>query len=232
MLDDAATRTGSLDISTRPTTVQEAVLGHLRKLLLTGELRPGQRITQGDLANRLGVSPVPVREALQVLQSEGLVTYRPGRGFWVTDLSVSEVEEIDLLARLLEHEAFQRGAPLLTDADVERMEKLYQELCSMEGTDDTWRQIQVHRELHFVPVRAARLPRLVAELTRYWEHTDHHRVLYVFKRPDSSKVALAQHAAIIEACRSRDPQALIEAQDTHRDYALKSILENVRTRRP
>lgn len=217
----------AVEIPVRPATVQEAVLASLRKLLLTGGLLSGQRIKQGDLAHRLGVSPVPLREALQVLQSEGLITYQPGRGFWVTELSRQEVEEIDLLARLLEHEAFRRGVPRLTEADLARMELLYEELRAMDGTDDIWRQLQVHRELHFVPVRAAGLPRLTSELTRYWEHTDHHRVLYVFKQPGPGKVSLAQHSDIIEACRSRDPEAVIEVQDAHRDYALANILESV-----
>ena len=228
-LEDNAIPTAPAEVPLRPSTVQEAVLARLRKLLLTGELKPGQRIKQGGLAQQLGVSPVPVREALQVLQSEGLVTYQSGRGFWVTELSSKDVEEIDLLARLLEYEAFRRGVPRLTDNDIARMEQLYEELEATAGSDDTWRQIQLHRELHFVPVSAAQLPRLTTELTRYWEHTDHHRVLYVFKHPASSKVSLRQHADIIEACRTRDPARVIEVQDAHRDYALRNILESVRS---
>ncbi len=220
---------GDEAISIRPATVVESVVASLRKLLLTGELKPNQRIKQGELAQRLGVSPVPVREALQVLQSEGLVTYAPGRGFRVTDLSTEEVEEIDLLARLLETEAFRRGVPKLTDADIAEMENLFEQLLELDGTDDVWLQLHIHRELHFIPVRAAGLPRLTSELLRFWEHTDHHRVVYVFKNPDASEVALGQHSEIIEACRTRDPEAVIAVMQKHRDYALKSILDNFRS---
>jgi DNA-binding GntR family transcriptional regulator len=216
--------------SIRPATVVESVLASLRKLLLTGELQPNQRIKQGDLAERLGVSPVPVREALQVLQSEGLVTYSPGRGFRVTELSTEEVEEIDLLARILEKEAFKRGVPRLTDEDIAQMESLFEELLNLEGTNDVWRQLHIHREFHFIPVRAAGLPRLTSELTRFWEHTDHHRVVYVFKKPGTSKIALVQHAQIIEACRTRDPDIVMKVMQEHRDYALENILENVRVK--
>lgn len=212
----------------RPPTLQEMVVARVRRMVITGEFRMGERIRQGPLAAALGVSPVPVREALQVLQTEGIVTYRPRRGFSVTELSTKQVEEIDLLARLLEHEAFQRGVPNLTDGDLEMMQALFEELKDLEGSDDVWRQIQIHREFHFVPIRAAGLPRLTSELWRFWEHTDHHRVLYVFKQPEKSKVALNQHAEIITACRSRQPDAVTAVQDRHRDYALVNILENVR----
>lgn len=204
-------------------------MARIRRMVITGELRMGERITQGPLALALGVSPVPVREALQVLQTEGLVTYLPRRGFSVTELSTSQVEEIDLLARLLEHEAFRRGVPNLTDDDLEEMEALYVELTALEGSEDIWRQIQIHREFHFVPIRAAGLPRLTNELSRFWEHTDHHRVLYVFKQPEKSNVALNQHAEIIAACRTRQADRVTAVQDRHRDYALVNILENVRT---
>ena len=210
----------------RPATIQEAVLAELRRLLLTGEITPGEHIKQEHLAERLGVSPVPLREALQVLQGEGLVEHRPGRGFRAPTLTREEIVELDLIARLLEREAFRRGVPRMTGDDLDRMERLFERLRELEGSSDHWEQVRIHRELHFVPVEAAGLPRLAAELGRLWGHIDHHRVLYVFKRPEVSQASLHQHGDIIAACRTGDPEAVIAVHEAHRDAALETILEN------
>lgn len=205
--------------------MQEWVLVSVRRLLLERELEPGQRVNQGELAARLGVSPVPVREALHVLGSVGLLKFDPGRGFRVAEPSRSDVAEIDLLARLLEREALKRGVPLITDDEITMMQDLYAELLSLEGSDDIVHKAQVHRELHFVPFRAAGLGLLEADLARYWDHIDHHRVLYMFKDTKRSQQALLQHQMVIEACQTGDPDEVIRVMDIHRDFAMTFMLE-------
>ncbi len=92
----------------------------LRAAILEGELRPGQRVNQEDWAARAGVSAIPVREALNALAGEGLVTYRPRRGYVVTELALADLEEVYALRRLLETEALRRGVARATPDDVER----------------------------------------------------------------------------------------------------------------
>lgn len=207
--------------------MQQWVVTSVRRLLLQGELKPGQRVNQGELAARLGVSPVPVREALQVLSSTGLLTSDPGRGFWVPEHNGSDVAEIDLLARLLEREALTRGVPLLTEDEIASMQDLYAELVSLENSNDMVSKARVHRELHFVPFRAAGLRILETDLARYWDHIDHHRVLYMFKDADRAHEALNQHESIITACQTGEPDEVIRVMDIHRDFAAKHMLEQV-----
>ncbi|NOX22566.1 MAG: GntR family transcriptional regulator [Actinobacteria bacterium] len=223
----AAARASDNSDAGRPPSMQEWVVTSVRRLLLQGELRPGQRVNQGDLAARLGVSPVPVREALQVLSSSGLLKSEPGRGFWVPEPNSSDVAEIDLLARLLEHEALMRGIPVITDDEIALMQDLYAELVSLENSDDMVRKAQVHRELHFVPFRSAGLHILEADLARYWDHIDHHRVLYMFKDGDRAREALHQHESVIAACQTGDPEEVIRVMDIHRNFAMKHMLEQV-----
>ena len=209
----------------RPVSMQEWVLVSVRRLLLEGELEPGQRVNQGELAARLGVSPVPVREALHVLGSDGLLNFEPGRGFRVADPSRSDVAEVDLLARLLEREALRRGVPVITDEEIVMMRDLYAELLSLEGSDDVVLKARLHRELHFVPFRSAGLKLLEADLSRYWDHIDHHRVLYFFKDAKRSRQALRQHETVIEACETRDADEVIRVMEAHRDFAMTFMLE-------
>jgi DNA-binding GntR family transcriptional regulator len=91
----------------------------LRLLIVDGELRPGDRMNQEELAERAGVSLAPVREALRVLEQEGQVTYRPGRGYFVTALSIADPSEIYDLRRMIEERA-ARAALAEVDSEAAR----------------------------------------------------------------------------------------------------------------
>src|SRR5262245_10293295 len=89
------------------TTAQHAVEA-LRRAIVTGELRAGLRIPQEEVAEALGVSVAPLREALATLEQEGQLTYRPRRGYFVTELRREDLEEIYELRQLLEERAARR----------------------------------------------------------------------------------------------------------------------------
>ena len=103
-------------------TAQEHAVGWLRRLIVSGELRPGQRVNQEDLAERIGLSVATVREALRTLEQEGQLTYRPRRGYLVTELRLADLEEIYALRRVLEERAARHALPLLDAAALERIE--------------------------------------------------------------------------------------------------------------
>jgi DNA-binding GntR family transcriptional regulator len=86
---------------TGPSTTPQHVLDGLREAIIGGDLRPGERVRQEDVAARLGVSVAPVREALRILEQEGQVTYLPRRGYFVTELEYDDLAEIYGLRRLL-----------------------------------------------------------------------------------------------------------------------------------
>src|SRR5690606_28045233 len=91
-------------LSRRPQTTQQYVLDELRRAILNRQLKPGEPIRQDALAEHLGVSRVPLREALKVLQGEGQVLYLPRRGYQVVDLSIGDLVEVYHLRRILETE--------------------------------------------------------------------------------------------------------------------------------
>jgi DNA-binding GntR family transcriptional regulator len=96
-------------------TAQQHATDALRALIVRGELRPGQRVNQEDLAAQLGLSVAPVREALRVLESEGQLTYLPRRGYFVTELRFADLQEIYELRAILEERAARRALPALDD---------------------------------------------------------------------------------------------------------------------
>src|SRR5690242_2475152 len=117
-------------------TTQEHALDWLREAIVRGDLRPGQRVIQEDVAERIGVSVAPVREALRVLEQEGQVTYRPRRGYFVTELRVEDLEEIYGLRQLLEEHAVRHALPSLTGPRLEAVLQAASECADAAATAD------------------------------------------------------------------------------------------------
>ena len=209
----------------RPSTLPDEVLRELRGALIRGELQPGDRIRADLVAEELGVSVIPVREALRVLLAEGRVELEPHRGYRVTVLSAAQIREIFLICSLLEGEALRRGVPAMDAAADTRMLALLTELDAApsvaNATDETlWPLVAVHQDFHFVPMECAGLPRLVADLRRLWDHTDHYRTIYVFTDESAYLPMNAEHRAICEACLARDTDAAVRLNDRHREHVL------------
>ena len=102
----------------KPRTTQEEVLALLRVEILSGSLQPGQQIVQDLLAEKFGVSRVPLREALKILEGEGQVTHHRHRGYFVAELSINDLHEVYRLRAILEREAVTAAVSNITDRDL------------------------------------------------------------------------------------------------------------------
>jgi DNA-binding GntR family transcriptional regulator len=208
-------------------TLPDTVLRALRSDLIRGLLRPGEPIRADAVATSLGVSVIPVREALRVLLAEGRLTYVPHRGYRVATLSFEEIEEIFLICRVLEGEAARRGIPVMADAAVERMRELLGRLeaaaAGQRPDEAVWELVQVHQSFHFVPIEAAGLPRLAGALRGLWDHTAHYRTLYLFAGQVPDAATHADHRSLLDACAAGDAEQAVRVMDSHRDHVLDRI---------
>jgi DNA-binding GntR family transcriptional regulator len=209
-------------ISVRPPTITEAVLLELRQMLIQGRFKPGDYLRVDQLAAEFGVSPLPVREALRVLNAEERVDYASHRGYRVSSLDLQGVEEIFLMCRLLEAEALQRGVPRMGGEGVERMRGLLERLETAGPELPLWERVVVHQDFHFVPVGYAELPRIEALLRRLWGHTDHYRSLYFF-HPEAGSFVNEDHHALLDACASGDGGLAVAVSDRHRDHVIARV---------
>lgn len=203
-------------------TAQARAAAALRDAILEGELRPGQRVSQEAWAERVGVSLIPIREALGQLAGEGLVTYRPRRGYAVTELDLADLEEVYRLRRLLETDALARGVPRATDVDVAALADAA-EACREAMGDGTLAEAlaanrRFHDRLHGL-AGSAPLARLLDQL---WDTTEAYRALY-YALPGESAAADRAHAEILAAVAAGDAAAAIAAQDAHRERALVGL---------
>jgi DNA-binding GntR family transcriptional regulator len=211
----------------RHVTAQDAVLAALREDIRTGRLAPGEQIVQESLAERYGVSRVPLREALKTLESEGQATYYPHRGYFVTELSVADLLEVYRLRALLEAEAIRAAVPTLGDDDVAALADLAAAVDAASGRGDLAEVTVANRRFHFALFDAAGMPRLSRLLRQLWEATDAYRSLYFQAEPNRERVA-AEHAAMVAALRARDADAVVVLHDRHRQnsvVAVRALLE-------
>ena len=144
-------------------TVQELAIVALRQAILDGVMPPGARLRQEDLAGIFDTSRIPVREALRVLEYEGLVDSEPHRGFTVSSLDADQIDEIYDLRIVLESHAVRLAIPLLTPVDIEDLDRLYAEM--VEAADDDTRLAARERFYHRLYSVTAR-PRLVGLIAR------------------------------------------------------------------
>ena len=210
------------DTFVRPPTAQEAVLTELRRLLVTGELAPGTPVRQEAVAERLGVSRVPVREALKVLEGEGHVVYAAHRGYVVAELSVDDLTEVYRLRELLEAEAIRVAVPRLDDATVEAIADAAREVDAAGRRGDLAEMTAYNRDFHFLLFDAAGMSRLSRTLRQLWDATDVYRSVYFGGTGNRARVK-HDHAELVDALRSRDVRGAIAAQKRHRDASVAAV---------
>lgn len=191
--------------------IQDAVVDGIRDMILKGQLKPGDRLRQDELANTFGVSTMPIREALRQLQAEGLVVFRPRRGATVARPSVSEYEEIYLIREALETLACRWAAEDFDRIPLDRLKLLLQEIEAAEAnSNDVHRRLQLVREFFFTVFEASEKEHLLRILSNLWDLSQQYR-LYFYSLPELDPQRLTNYRSIYQACHDRDPEALINA---------------------
>lgn len=175
----------------------------LREEILRGELVPGTRIRQEDVAERFGASRVPVREALRILEHEGLVTVVANSGAWVSRLTLTECEEIYQMRERLEPLLLRYSAPLLSADDFHTLEILAGRIKDSEGDTDAF--LQWDREFHLVSYVHAQTLQLGDLIGKLWNTTAPYRRAYVATWSHESRlIADEEHHLMIATLRDGD----------------------------
>lgn len=208
----------------RPKTAQEAVLLELRRQLLDGSLPPGSALRPDAIGADLGVSAVPVREALRILEGEGHVDYRPHRGYVITDLDIDDLKEIYRIRELLETEAVRNAIPNLRATDHQALAELVEEMEAVEH--DVIQLRAVNRRFHFTVFEAANMPQLVRVLRILWDSSDRYRSRYL-SSPENRQLVREQHRRILKSIHDQDVSMVNEEMRMHRKHAIKALAQAV-----
>jgi DNA-binding GntR family transcriptional regulator len=202
----------------RRPTAQDRAAAALRAAILEGELRPGQRVNQETWAARAGVSAIPVREALRALAGEGLVEYRPRRGYAVTELDLADLEDVYALRRTLESEALRRGVPHAGPDDLAALEAAADD-CAVT---DVAARLAANRRFHSLLHGLAGSRQLLRLIDLLWDSTEAYRALY-YALPGEAEEADRAHRVLLAAVAAHDAEGAVAAQDAHRERALARL---------
>lgn len=203
-------------------TLSEQVAVRLRNDILTGAIAPGAQIVVRDLVERLGVSHIPIREALRVLEAESLVISRPGQSVIASEVDLDEMHDLYRLRRVLEADVLRRGFEDYDEAFLARARALYDELLSLTpGPPDSgwW---DAHRRYHWCFLEPGLTPWSTRLLQLLWQTAERYQRLYVlvFASADAANV---EHNRILQAAAGGDIDTLIDAWLQHLTRTEKSI---------
>jgi GntR family transcriptional regulator, rspAB operon transcriptional repressor len=177
------------------------VYGRVRSAILDGELAPGAVMSQVALAEELGISRTPLREALRMLQTERLVEAEPNRRVRVAPMTPADLEELYVIRVTLEAEAVRLSVPRMTSEQLARLEGYMAEMAHYAEAQDYRRWTMPHRQFH----RALTAPageRVNDLLGQLFDHAERYRRLHIGHGP--SAWATASHREILNACKTGD----------------------------
>ena len=185
--------------SSRDGSAGTRIATRLREAILTGAYAPGARIRQEDIAEEFGASRLPVREALRILESDGLVTLIANTGAWVSHLSLAECQEMYQIRERIEPLLLRYSLPQLSAETLDRLQELAD---NMQAGSDVETFLHLDREFHLLSYTGATTSMLGDTVRRLWNSTQHYRRAFtVLIGPDHNQAVHYEHQLLVGALR-------------------------------
>jgi DNA-binding GntR family transcriptional regulator len=205
-----------------PRTAEAIAAAEIRDAIVRGDLSPGAKIRQEATAEQLGISLIPLREALKTLASEGIVTYHPQRGYFVTELPAGAIADIYVVRDLLETQIEEIAIPRLTDDDLRAMRTHLRDQARAVENHDAVEMIAANRGFHFVIFNRSENRWLTRFVIQLWDTLDPYRVLSYqrmwLEDPERHVPAeiLDEHKRILVALEKRNTKQALRLLEQHR----------------
>lgn len=210
--------------------LRDVIFETLRKAIISGDIKPGERLMEVSLAEQMGVSRTPVREAIRRLEAEGLVTMTPRKGTHVSELSVKDIMDVLEVRTVLDQLATSLAAKRMQPAQIKALELIHKQYIANVEKNNIEGAIRKDVEFHDVIYAASGNPRLVAVASSLREHVYRFRVLYMKDNLIAENV-LHEHEEILEALKSAQEQRASQLAEKHiknqMDSIIKTVNENV-----
>ncbi|NTV90768.1 MAG: GntR family transcriptional regulator [Clostridiales bacterium] len=183
--------------------LREVIFTSLREAIIVGELKPGERLMEVQLAEKMGVSRTPVREAIRKLELEGLVVMLPRKGAHVADLSAKDIMDVLEIRATLDGLASALAALRITDEELKDLKHVQAQFIGYVEKDNLQGSVKKDVEFHDIIYRAARNDKLMQITGNLWEQVQRFRVIYIKDFSNSRDIA-REHNDILEAICARD----------------------------
>jgi DNA-binding GntR family transcriptional regulator len=190
----------------------------IRKALAAGDYAPGTRLYEEQVAAELGISRVPVREALSALVAQGLLERRQ-RGVYVPELQANDLNQIYMAREALENVLYQSAAHRLELRDVAQVKRIAQKLEHAAVTGSIKQMTEHNRAFHFAIMERAELPLIQQIVATLWDRTTYYRAYY-WLTVEHRSLTIAEHGLIVAACEAADGAELVRLHIQHRQELL------------
>lgn len=206
--------------------LRDVVFNTLRQAIIKGELKPGERLLEIQLSEKLGVSRTPVREAIRKLELEGLVINSPRRGATVAGITKKHLQDVLEIRKALEELAIELACERMNDEGFAELENIHKEFLSNSGSDDSLYLANLDESFHDVIYESTNNPRLVQMLANLREQMYRYRLEYI-KAKDKRAMLIAEHEIILKEVRLRHVEEAKKAIRSHIDNQEITVLNSI-----
>ncbi|NLW58756.1 MAG: GntR family transcriptional regulator [Firmicutes bacterium] len=211
--------------------LRELVFETLREAIIKGQLAPGERLMELQLAEELGVSRTPIREAIRKLELEGLVLMVPRKGAYVATFSMKDVVEVFEIRGALEGLAAALAAERITDEELEELQRQLVKSSELIEQADLNGMVEVDTGFHQILYQASRNQRLAQIINNLRDQIQRFRQTSL-SYPGRMKSALEEHREIVDAISARDPELARRLAQEHIENAENSMMQVIRQEKP
>lgn len=208
--------------------LRDVVFNTLRQAILTGELKPGERLMEIHLADKLGVSRTPIREAIRKLELEGLVTMIPRKGAEVARITEKSMNDVLEVRRAMDALCAELACERITDEETEQLRQACVAFEMAVKTRDVKKIAQADVELHDIIVKATGNQRLVQLINNLSEQMYRYRFEYI-KDTSQHQRLIEEHRVIYESILKKDRETASQAARVHIDNQKKAIIAQIRS---
>lgn len=207
--------------------LRDVVFNTLRQAILKGELAPGERLMEIQLAEKLGVSRTPIREAIRKLELEGLVLMIPRKGAEVAKISEKSLKNVLEVRRSLEELAIELACERMSEAEMAELETAQKGFRSAIAKGNVMAIAEADEHFHDVIYLGTDNDKLVQMLNNLREQMYRYRLEYI-KDKDKRQVLLLEHEHILESLRSRNMPEAVRAAREHIDNQEITVSQNIK----
>jgi len=198
----------------------------LKVRIIKGDLKPGKKILEINIAEQLGVSRTPVREAIKGLAAEGLVKMIPNQGAVIINVSIEDLQEVLQIRRVLEGLAVSIAAEKISKEETKKLEKITKKMSICISKNDIVAYSKLNAEFHNLILHVCGNKRLM-KICNNLSSSDHRfRIRSLRDNPERLKYSLQEHQEIMEALNRRNSEQADKLSQKHINNVLKNILEN------
>lgn len=207
--------------------LRDVVFNTLRKAILTGELKPGERLMEIHLANRLGVSRTPIREAIRKLELEGLVVMMPRRGAVVAQITEKSLKDVLEVRKALDALCVKLACERINDTDKQSLKQACDEFEKQIKTGDVTAIAAADVAFHDIIVQATENQRLIQLINNLSEQMYRYRFEYI-KDESGHQNLIDEHRDIYQSIMNNNQEQAAKAAELHIDNQEKSIIRLIR----